>query len=135
MWVRVPPPLPQFKFKQGTKMELDFIWCKWRHKWRTGETSNWEYVEVAKQDLELYSDLGEYLRDYYDPVHPDDEGYRGMDFEEVELPPKEYFLKKIKESELRIKCLQKEIEMNKMSISVIEERKEEMTKLLDLTKV
>ncbi len=109
-------------------MELDFIWCKWRHKWRTGETSDWEYVEVAKQDLELYSDLGEYLRDYY--VTYTDEGYRGMDFEEVELPPKEFLLDKIKESEFKIKCLQKEIEMNKMSISVIEERKEQMLKLI-----
>lgn len=114
---------------------MTYIWYKWRHKWRTGETSEWEFIKVAKQDLELYSNLGEYIYDICNLSYFDDEGYRGIEFEEVELPPKEYLWNKIKESEYEIKCLQKEIEMNKITISSIEERKEEMTKLLDLTKV
>lgn len=81
-------------------------WMKWRHKFNHGP-GVWEYRYLGK--FISKKDKKENLKEICDDLSLEfqfSEGYRGIDYELVDKPPKEVLQEKLKETNEKINQLQ-----------------------------
>lgn len=79
------------------------MWCKWKHKFAEGAAKEWTWFYLGKQPphsddaLPLLEAWEKFIREEQVPIWRDQYAwsahYRGVEFEVVEVPPREIVLR------------------------------------------
>lgn len=93
------------------------MWLRYKHKWASGMKSSWKYVEwddgynKTKKDEHNFIEDMDLCKD-----HNWSDKYRGIDYDLIECPPKEYLEKLIANHERSIEYKKKAIKRLKKLI-------------------
>ena len=82
------------------------MWLKYRDKWASGMKTEWDYYDVG-------SDKQEYIDDFLTEEsnkHNWSDKFRGLDYEIIDKPPKEYLVKLIDRLSNTLFCTERRIE-------------------------
>ena len=88
------------------------IWLKYRHTWRSGCDKDWSWVPVSLTDAEvtvedaklLVDEMVEAIAEPNYNMHPD--GYRGLDYETHDKPPRATLLEVISSLDTQIAAIE-----------------------------
>ena len=85
---------------------LNYKWFRWCKKYSHGLDSEWEYLEFRYGDT--HESLEEFIREYFCD-YEEDEHFRGVRIEEIDHPPKDWFIEQITIMNQKLVSLQQRI--------------------------